>query len=81
MSWPATLLAEQGMPLKKGDKVAARGSKAQGQDGVIYILAQKITEIDQGVAVVLRDEFGHPNWAGGVGGRGRGRSGGRGGGR
>lgn len=73
---PQRYWVEQGMPLKEGDKVAVRGSKAQGQDGVIYILAQKITEIDQGVAVVLRDECGHPNWAGGVGGSGRGRSGG-----
>ncbi len=93
---PQRYWVDQGMPLKEGDKVTVRGSKAQGQDGVIYILAQKITEIDQGVAVVLRDESGHPNWAGGRmrsgsevggggGGSGRGRSdggrGGRGGGR
>ncbi len=76
---PQWYWADYGVPLKEGDEVVVRGSKAQGQDGVIYILAQKITEIDQGVAVVLRDESGHPNWAGGVGGRGR--SGGRGGGR
>lgn len=55
----------QGVPLRVGDKVQVRGSKAQGQDGVIYILAQEITEISQGLAVILRDASGHPNWAGG----------------
>lgn len=64
---PQRYWAEQGMPLKVGDKVAVCGSKAQGQDGVIYILAQKITEISQGVVVILRNESGHPNWADGGG--------------
>jgi len=79
---PQRYWVEQGMSIKEGDKVEVRGSKAQGQDGVIYILAQKITEISQGGEVVLRDESGHPNWAGGQmgrgngGGRGKGRRGG-----
>jgi hypothetical protein len=81
---PSRYWSEQGVPLKEGDMVAVRGSKAQGQDGVIYILAQKITAISNGVVVILRDESGHPNWAGGPmgrgngGGRGKGRRGGRG---
>lgn len=62
---PPRYWAEQGVPLKVGDKVAARGCKAQGHNGVIYILAQKITEISQGVVVILRDESGHPSWVGG----------------
>jgi len=70
---PQRYWAEQGMPLKVGDKVAVCGSKAQGQDGVMYILAQKITETSQGVAVILRDESGHPNWSGEGGGNGNGR--------
>ncbi|MBU4237513.1 MAG: hypothetical protein KKI01_14495 [Proteobacteria bacterium] len=62
---PQRYWVDQGVPLKVGDKVVVRGSKAQGQDGVIYILAQKITETSQGLAVILRDASGHPNWAGG----------------
>lgn len=70
---PQRYWSEQGMPLKVGDKVAVCGSKAQGQDGVMYILAQKITETSQEVAVILRDESGHPSWSGGGGGNGNGR--------
>lgn len=62
---PPRYWAEQGVPLKMGDKVVVCGSQAQGHDGVIYILAQKITEISQGVVIILRDESGHPSWAGG----------------
>ncbi len=62
---PQRYWVDQGVPLKVGDRVVVRGSKAQGQDGVIYILAQEITETSQGVAVILRDTSGHPNWAGG----------------
>jgi len=89
---PQRYWVDQGVPLKVGDKVVVRGSKAQGQDGVIYILAQQITETRQGLVVILRDAFGHPSWAGGSmgmgnetgggeGGKrgGRGRGGGRGG--
>jgi len=69
---PQRYWIDHGVPLEVGDEVAVRGSKAQGQDGVIYILAQKITEISQGVVILLRDESGHPNWAGGPTGRGNG---------
>ncbi|MBU3982543.1 MAG: hypothetical protein KJ985_03485 [Proteobacteria bacterium] len=62
---PQRYWVDQGVPLKVGDRVVVRGSKAQGQDGVIYILAQEITETSQGLAVILRDASGHPNWAGG----------------
>ncbi len=62
---PRRYWADQGIPLQVGDKVTVRGSKAQGQDGVIYILAQEISEVRQGIAVILRDESGHPNWGGG----------------
>lgn len=68
----------QGVVLKVGDKVSVRGSKAQGRDGVIYILAQEVTETSQGLAVRLRDLSGHPNWAGGRTGRGNDASGGEG---
>jgi hypothetical protein len=54
----------QGIPLQRDDMVVVRGSKAQGQGGVIYIMAQEITEISQGVSVILRDGSGRPNWVG-----------------
>ena len=69
---PQRYWAEHGVSLKEGDQVVVRGSKAQGQEGVIYIVAQKITETSQGSVVILRDESGHPNWAGGSMGRGNG---------
>lgn len=75
---PQRYWVEQGLSLQTGDEVVVRGSKAQGQDGVIYILAQEITETSQGVGVVLRDESGFPNWAGGRQGHGGGGSGGNG---
>ncbi len=53
---------EQGLPLKTGNEVMVRGSKAQAQDGVWYILARDITDINRGIAVILRDESGQPNW-------------------
>jgi hypothetical protein len=78
---PQRYWAERGVPLKVGDKLVVRGSKAQGQDGVIYILAQKITVTSQNVVVILRDESGFPNWAGGSMRRSNGNGNGRGTGR
>jgi hypothetical protein len=75
---PQRYLAEQGMELKEGDEVRVRGSKAQGRDGIIYILAREVTETSKGAAITLRDEGGFPNWAGGGMERGTGAGGGRG---
>ena len=50
--------------VKTGDEITVRGSKAQGSDGIIYLMAQKITDTTQDVSVVLRDESGRPAWAG-----------------
>lgn len=69
---PQRYWANHGVPVKEGDEVVARGSRAQGRDGVFYLLAQEITLPQQGVAVILRDEFGRPKWAGGQMGRGNG---------
>jgi hypothetical protein len=75
---PRRYLAEQGVELKEGDEVRVRGSKAQGRDGILYILAREVTETGKGAAITLRDEGGFPNWAGGNMGRGNGPGGGRG---
>lgn len=70
---PKSYWAEHGIALKAGDKVSVRGSKAQGTDGVVYILAQKITDTSQNSAVSLRNESGRPAWAGGGMGNGAGK--------
>jgi hypothetical protein len=75
---PQRYLAEQGISLNEGDEVMIRGSKAQGRDGVIYILAREVTTASNGVAIILRDEGGFPKWAGGNMEHGNGTGGGRG---
>ena len=64
---PQRYWAENPLPFKTGDAITVRGSKAQGRDGVIYIMAQKIADTTQDVSFVLRDESGRPAWAGGSG--------------
>lgn len=60
---PHSYWAENGIALKAGDDVSVRGSKAQGKDGVVYVLAQKITDTSKKVSVSLRNESGRPVWA------------------
>ncbi|MBV5307500.1 MAG: hypothetical protein J0652_12490 [Desulfobulbaceae bacterium] len=62
---PQRYLADQKVSLQAGEDVVVRGSKAQGKDGVIYILAREITESSTEATIVLRDEGGFPKWAGG----------------
>lgn len=70
---PQRYWGEHGIAIKTGDEVSVRGSKAQGTDGVVYILAQKITDISQNTTVSLRNESGRPAWSGGGMGDGAGR--------
>lgn len=51
--------------LPVGTVISARGSKAQGKDGRMYLMVQQITDTSQGVSLVIRDETGTPVWAGG----------------
>lgn len=62
---PQSYWAENGIAVKAGDDVTVRGSKAQGKDGVVYVLAQKISDTTQKLSVSLRNESGRPVWAGG----------------
>jgi hypothetical protein len=62
---PQRYWSEHGINLKTGDDVTVRGSKAQGSDGVVYILTQKITDTTQKTTVTLRSESGRPSWAAG----------------
>jgi hypothetical protein len=75
---PQRYLAEQKVSLQAGGDVVVRGSKAQGKDGVIYILAREITESTTETTIVLRDEGGFPKWAGGNMEKGNGTGNGRG---
>ncbi len=73
---PQRYWAENGLPVTPGDEITVRGSMAQGRDGLIYLMAQKITNTTQGVTLLLRNESGRPVWAGT--GMGMGRNQGRG---
>jgi hypothetical protein len=70
---PHRYWSENGIALKTGDTVTVRGSKAQGKDGIVYVLAQKITDTSQNSSVSLRNESGRPVWAGGGMGNGQGK--------
>lgn len=61
---PSRYWAEHGITIKAGDEVAVRGSKAQGKDGIVYFLAQKITNNSQNASAAMRAESGRPAWAG-----------------
>ena len=61
---PQRYWAEKGLPFVVGDEITVRGSKAQGSDGIIYLMAQHITDTTKGISIVLRDESGKPAWAG-----------------
>lgn len=67
---PPRYWADNGIDLKVGDSVSVRGSKAQGKDGVVYLLAQKISAANRNSEVSLRTEDGRPAWAGSGMGRG-----------
>jgi hypothetical protein len=75
---PQRYLAEQKVSLQAGEDVIVRGSKAQGKDGVMYILAREITQGSTETTIVLRDEDGYPKWAGGNMEKGNGSGAGRG---
>jgi hypothetical protein len=70
---PQRYWMENGIAVKVGDNVTVRGSKAQGKDGVVYVLAQKISDTSQNRSVSLRNESGRPAWSGGGMGDGVGR--------
>ncbi|NTV15070.1 MAG: DNA-binding protein [Desulfobulbaceae bacterium] len=61
---PRSYWDEHGLVLEIGDRLTVRGSKAQGRDGVIYLLAQWLSEESRGQELTLRSESGKPAWAG-----------------
>ncbi|ANA39389.1 MULTISPECIES: hypothetical protein [Geobacter] len=55
---------ENGFPLKPGDRLTARGAKAIGKDGTIYLLTQKVGNSSTGGETVIRSDAGRPFWSG-----------------
>ncbi len=62
---PRDYWAAHGFKLTVGEWVTVRGSKAQGRDGVVYLLSQKISA-DHGREVALRSASGQPAWSTGA---------------
>lgn len=59
---------ENGIPLQVGDTLSAEGSKAQGEDGLIYLMVQNLKNTKTNTAnntTQLRNAAGTPRWSGG----------------
>ena len=54
---------ENGIPVRMGDEIVALGAKAEGKDGRLYLLAQKMSNQSTGDALVLRSEDGMAVWS------------------
>ncbi|OHB33445.1 MAG: hypothetical protein A2X84_08420 [Desulfuromonadaceae bacterium GWC2_58_13] len=61
---PRDFWQEQGLSLSPGDPVSVRGSKAQGQDGVVYLMVQSIGKSGDLQETTLRNRIGRPVWSG-----------------
>ncbi len=62
---PKRFWEKQEIPLRPNDVIAAKGSKAQGQDGKTYLLVQKLANRTTGANAVVRNERGGAGWSGG----------------
>ncbi len=63
---PGDYWREQGLELRPGDVVSARGSKALGKDGVAYLMVQNIARAGDSREIALRQrDTGRPAWSGG----------------
>lgn len=68
---PRWYVQDDNLDWKVGDSLTVRGSRAQGKDGRIYLLAQWLTTPGGSGQLVLRSDSGRPGWSGGgMGGRG-----------
>jgi hypothetical protein len=71
---PRWYLQHDDLNWKAGDTISVRGSKAQGKDGLTYLLAESVTG-PEGSQMVLRNETGRPGWSGGFRGQQQGGAG------
>ncbi len=61
---PAEFWEKKGIPVRLNDEVSVKGSKAQGKDGKVYLLTQKLTNRTTGTRLDLRNDKGEPAWSG-----------------
>lgn len=61
---PGSYWEKKGIAIKVNDDLTVKGSKAQGQDGKTYVLAQKLVNKTTGAQVDLRNDKGEPTWSG-----------------
>lgn len=61
---PGSNWEKKGIAINVNDDLSVKGSKAQGQDGKTYVLAQKLVNKTTGSQVELRNDKGEPNWSG-----------------
>lgn len=61
---PALYWDKHGIRINHNDIIEATGSKAQGKDGKIFLLTQKITNQTTGARAVPRSDKGDPAWMG-----------------
>jgi hypothetical protein len=61
---PGSFWEKKGIAINVNDDLSVKGSKAQGQDGKSYVLAQKLVNRTTGAQVDLRSEKGKPAWSG-----------------
>jgi hypothetical protein len=54
----------KGIAINVNDDLSVKGSKAQGQDGKTYVLAQRLVNKTTGSQVELRNDKGEPTWSG-----------------
>lgn len=61
---PGSFWEKKEMPVRLNDEITAKGSKAQGQDGKLYLLTQKLVNKTSGTQLELRNDKGEPVWSG-----------------
>lgn len=62
---PPWFWSDRGIAMKPNDEIAVVGAKAQGRNGVMYVISSRISNLTTGETVTLRDETGRPVWRGG----------------
>ena len=61
---PGSYWEKNGIAINVHDDLSVKGSRAQGNDGKSYLLAQKLVNRTTGAQVDLRNEKGEPVWSG-----------------
>lgn len=60
---PLSYWEKNGIPVRMNDRITARGSLAQGRNGRVYVLAQKLTNLTTRGRLAMRGEDGRPLWS------------------